>query len=138
VRAAEEIVYDGVVSTGAANDLERASELARQMVTRYGMSERLGPLTYGQPAAAQFLKTPFAPEERNYSERTADMIDEEARRIMDEIYGRVRQILMSRRDDLGRVAQELIRRETLDRGELERLLGGQAAVAAEVAEKVEV
>jgi cell division protease FtsH len=138
-RAAEEIVYDGVVSTGAANDLERASELARQMVTRYGMSERLGPLTYGRPATAQFLKTPFAPEERNYSERTADMIDEEARRIIDEIYGRVRQILVSRRDDLGRVAQELIRRETLDRGELERLLGGQAAVAAaEVIEKVKV
>jgi cell division protease FtsH len=138
-RAAEEIVYDGVVSTGAANDLERASELARQMVTRYGMSERLGPLTYGRPATAQFLKTPFAPEERNYSERTADMIDEEARRIMDEIYGRVRQILVSRRDDLGRVAQELIRRETLDRAELEKLLGGQAAVAAaEVIEKVEV
>jgi cell division protease FtsH len=99
------------------------------MVTRYGMSERLGPLTYGQPTAAQFLKTPFAPEERNYSERTADLIDEESRRIMDEIYGRVRQILASRRGELERVAQELIRRETLDRAELEKLLNGEPTPA---------
>jgi ATP-dependent Zn protease len=102
--------------------LERASELVRQMVTRYGMSEHLGQLTYGQLHTSQFLKTPFTPEERNYSERTAELIDEEARRMMDEIYGRVRQLLAARRTELERIAQELMRRETLDRSELEKLL----------------
>lgn len=132
-RAAEEIIYNGVVSTGAANDLERASELARQMVTRYGMSERLGQLTYGRPLTAQFLKTPFASEERNYSERTAELIDEEARRIIDEIYERVRQLLAQRRDELERIARELIRRETLGRDELEQLLSKRPATAAQEA-----
>ncbi len=131
-RAAEEIVYDGVVSTGAANDLERASELARRMVTRYGMSERLGQLTYGHPLTAQFLKTPFTPEERNYSERTAEIIDEEARRIIDEIYGRVRGLLTARRADLERVARELIQRETLARGDLEKLLSRPSAAVADL------
>jgi cell division protease FtsH len=92
------------------------------MVTRYGMSEHLGQLTYGQLHTSQFLKTPFTPEERNYSERTAELIDEEARRMMDEIYGRVRQLLAARRTELERIAQELMRRETLDRSELEKLL----------------
>jgi cell division protease FtsH len=131
-RAAEEIIYNGVISTGASNDLERASELARQMVTRYGMSERLGQMTYGRPLTAQYLKTPFATEERNYSERTAQLIDEETRRIMDEIYERVRQILTGHRAELERIAQELIRCETLDRAELEKLLsrpGSMEAVA---------
>ncbi|HWQ35082.1 MAG TPA: ATP-dependent zinc metalloprotease FtsH [Blastocatellia bacterium] len=129
-RAAEEIIYNGVISTGASNDLERASELARQMVTRYGMSERLGQMTYGRPMTAQYLKTPFATEERNYSERTAELIDEETRRIMDEIYERVRRILTGRRAELERIAEELIRRETLDRAELEKLLSRPGSVEA--------
>src|SRR5437867_4519566 len=69
-RAAEESVYNGVVSTGAGDDLQRASELIRQMVMRFGMSDRLGHLTYGAPHNAQFLRFPFVSEERNYSERT--------------------------------------------------------------------
>ena len=80
-RTAEEIHYGGVVSTGAADDLERASALVRQMVTRFGMSDELGPLSYGRPMAAQFLKSPFDMEERN-SERTAERIDDESRRIV--------------------------------------------------------
>jgi cell division protease FtsH len=79
----------GLEKTGAANDLERASELTRQMVTRFGMSERLGKLTYGRPLTARFLSSPFSAEERNYSERTAEQIDEDARRIVDESYERV-------------------------------------------------
>ena len=122
-RAAEEIIYDGVVSTGASNDLERASELARQMVTRFGMSQRLGQMTYGQPQGARFLQTLFSVEERNYSERTAELIDDEVRRIVDETYDRVKNILTGRRDELIRITHELIRKETLDRAELERLLG---------------
>ena len=121
-RASEEIVYDGVVSTGASNDLERASELVRQMVTRYGMSDKLGQLTYGRTTSSRHLNAPSGPEERNYSEHTAQMIDQESRSMLDEIYGRVLKILMDRREDLERVAQELIRKETLDREDLRRLL----------------
>jgi cell division protease FtsH len=121
-RAAEEIIYQGVVSTGASNDLERASELVRQVVTRFGMSTELGPLTWGIPTAARFLQSPFAPEERNYSEQTAQMIDEEARRITREIYTRAKGILTQRQADLKRIAAELIRKETLYRTDLDRLL----------------
>jgi cell division protease FtsH len=121
-RAAEEIIYQGVVSTGASNDLERASELVRQVVTRFGMSAELGPLTWGIPTAARFLQSPFAGEQRNYSERTAQMIDEEARRMIAEIYARAKGILIERQADVKRVAAELIRKETLYRGDLDRLL----------------
>jgi cell division protease FtsH len=121
-RAAEEIVYEGVVSTGAANDLERASELTRQMVTRFGMSERLGKLTYGRPLAARFLPSSFNAEERNYSERTAEQIDEDVRRIVDEGYERVKTILTNRRAELERIADALIAKETLTREEIDQLL----------------
>jgi cell division protease FtsH len=121
-RGAEDTVFNGVVSTGASDDLERASELVRQMVTRYGMSPALGNLTYGIPHQARFLKTQFASEERNYSEHTSEQIDEQVRSIMDRIYAQVRSDLQSRREDLNRVAAVLIRKETLDREELERLL----------------
>ena len=124
-RAAEEIVYQGVISTGAANDLERASELARQMVTRFGMSEALGNVAYGRPDGGRFLGLPF--EERNYSERTAERIDEEVRRLVEEVYASARQIVTRRREDLDRVTKALMEKETLDRGELERVL---AAVPA--------
>ena len=83
-RAAEESVYDGVISTGAGDDLQRASELIRQMVMRFGMSDRLGHLTYGAPQNGQFLRLPFMPEARNYSEQTAEAIDTEVRRISDQ------------------------------------------------------
>lgn len=121
-RAAEELTYNGVISTGAANDLERASELARQMVTRFGMSPRLGHLTYGQPLSGRFLSPAFLSEERNYSEETAGIIDAEVRRIVDESYERVKDILTDRREELQRIATELIRKETLDHDELEKLL----------------
>jgi len=121
-RAAEEIIYQGVISTGASNDLERASELVRQVVTRFGMSAELGPLTWGIPTAARYLQSPFAPEERNYSEETAKMIDDEVRRITGEIYTRTKGILTEREADLKRIAAELIRKETLHRADLDRLL----------------
>jgi cell division protease FtsH len=121
-RAAEEIIYQGVVSTGASNDLERASELVRQVVTRFGMSAQLGELTWGVPPAARFLQSPFATEQRNYSEQTAQMIDEEARRIIAQIYRRAKGILTERQADLKRVAAELIQKETLYRKDLDRLL----------------
>src|SRR5215471_3785463 len=121
-RAAEEIIYHGVISTGAADDLQRASELIRQMVTRFGMSDRLGHLTYGTPHNRQFLHSNFAVENRNYSEKTSEAIDDEVRRLGDELYERARMILASRKDDLQRVAKALIQKETLDRNQLELLL----------------
>jgi cell division protease FtsH len=121
-RAAEQLGYQGVVSTGAADDLERASELARQMVTRFGMTERLGQLTYGLPLAARFL--PLTAEERNYSDDTARAIDEEALRIVEDACQRAHEILTSRRRELEKVAAELAKRESLTRDELDRLLGG--------------
>ena len=121
-RAAEEITFNGEISTGAANDLERASELARQMVTRFGMSERLGSLTYGKPTAGRFLQSPFASEERNYSDRTAELIDDEVHRLISEGYEASRNILDRRHGQLERIARELIQKETLDRPALEQLL----------------
>jgi cell division protease FtsH len=121
-RAAEEIVYHGEISTGAANDLERASELARQMVTRFGMSANLGNLTYGRPLGGQFLAG-WSAEDRNYSDETAKSIDEEVRRISDECHDRSMAILTIRREELERIARELMDKETLDRGRLQQLLG---------------
>jgi cell division protease FtsH len=128
-RACEEIVYNGVVSTGAADDLERASALARQMVTRFGMSEKLGNLSYGHPPRARFLPAALDGQERNYSERTAEQIDREVRRLIDSLYARSKTILENRRNDLDRVVEELMRKETLGREELERLLSAPARVA---------
>jgi cell division protease FtsH len=121
-RAAEEMQYDGVVSTGAADDLQKATELARQMVTRFGMSKRLGPITYGQALTSKYLRLPFTPEEKNYSERTSEQIDDEVRALVDHQYTRVRNVLAERRQQLAVVVEELMKKETLDRAELEALL----------------
>jgi cell division protease FtsH len=121
-RAAEALEYDGVVSTGASDDLEKATELARQMVMRFGMSRRLGQLTYGQAVTSRFLRMPFTPEERNYSERTAEAIDDEIRGLMDRQYERVRRVLDEKHHELERIVDQLIKKETLDRAELEALL----------------
>jgi cell division protease FtsH len=125
-RVAEELVY-GEVSTGAHNDFERASELARLMVMKYGMSERLGLVTFGERAAT-FLKGPVAgwSGERDYSEETARMIDEEVRGIIERIHERVRGILTARKATLIAAAAELKRTETLEGEQLRRLLAGEA------------
>ncbi len=126
-RVAEELVY-GEVSTGAHNDLERATELTRLMVTRYGMSERIGLATYGD-RAPMFLKGAAAPwgAERDYSEATARVIDEEVRRILDGTHDRVRAILTAKKAVLVSAAAELKRTETLDGERLRRALAGEAA-----------
>src|SRR3569623_1156083 len=121
-RAAEEIHYAGVISTGASDDLEKATALVRQMVTRFGMSSPLGLLTYGRSLAGPFLKSPFDTEERNYSEQTAARIDDESRRIVDETHRRVVEILLKRREPMKRISRALICKETLDRSELDMLL----------------
>jgi len=126
-RGAEDTVYGGVVSTGASDDLQRSSELARQMVTQYGMSEELGNLTYGAPLRQSFLAGFYADSSRNYSERTAQQIDDEVRRLVDAAYARVKRILAERRDELERIVAELVRKETLDRADLQALLAAPAA-----------
>ena len=126
-RGAENIVYHGVISTGASDDLQKATELARQMVTRFGMSERLGNMTYGLPPNQRFLKTLVGIEERDYSEHTAEIIDEEVRRLIDTCYERVRRILQERRPALERIVKRLIEKETLDESELKALLESEHA-----------
>jgi len=111
-RAAEELVI-GDVTTGAADDLERATKLARTMVTQYGMSERLGPMTFGQKEELVFLGREIG-EQRDYSEAVAQEIDKEVRRIVESAYQRARQVLQEHRDALERVAQYLIEHETLE------------------------
>lgn len=124
-RGAEDLVYNGVISTGASDDLQRVTELARQMVKRFGMSERLGNLTYGHTMESPFLKNRYPMEERNYSDKIAEQIDEEVRRIVDVLYQRVQDILKEHREGLDRVVEKLIEKETLDEIELKRLLKGE-------------
>jgi cell division protease FtsH len=130
---AEELVY-GELSTGAHNDLERATALARAMVMRYGMSERLGPLTFGGDGGGPgFLRRNGAGwegGEREYSEETARAIDEEVRRIVEETYDRVRGLLGAKKAILLRAAEVLKRRETLEGDELRRLLAGEPVPAS--------
>ena len=129
-RAAEETIYQGVVSTGASNDLGRASELVRQVVTLLDMSAQRGPMTWVVPSATRFLRTPITTKQRNYSEQTAQMIDEEARRVIAEINARAKGILTERQPDLKRVAAELIQDETLNRKDLDRRLSPITPAAA--------
>ncbi|HXJ77487.1 MAG TPA: ATP-dependent zinc metalloprotease FtsH [Candidatus Methylomirabilis sp.] len=121
-RAAEEVVY-GEISTGAHNDLERATEMARLMVTQYGMSEQLGPMTFGWGQQAMFLKGAGLAQEREYSEATARIIDHETRAIIDRIYDRVRDLVTTKKKVLMDAAAELKLRETLEGDRLRQLLG---------------
>jgi cell division protease FtsH len=122
-RAAEEIVCDSV-STGAQNDLERATETARQMVCRFGMSEKLGPQTFGRPVGARFLDTPVSlGEERNFSEDTARAIDVEVRGLIEAEHARARRILIERRPVLEVITARLLAVETIERAELDRIAG---------------
>jgi len=119
-RVAEELVY-GEVSTGAHNDLERATELARLMVTKYGMSDRLGLATYGERTPL-FLKGAGVGGERDFSDATARVIDEEVRAILDRTQDRVRGVLTAKKAVLVHAAAELKRVETLDGDRLATVL----------------
>src|SRR5438094_966781 len=125
-RVAEELVY-GEISTGAHNDLERASEIARLMVTKYGMSERLGLASYGEHTPL-FLKGTGMGGEREYSEETARTIDAEIRSILDRTHDRVRGMLTTKKAILVSAAQELKRTETLEGERLRRALAGESTM----------
>ncbi len=119
-RAAEEMVL-GETSSGAQNDLEHASEIARSMVTQLGMSEKLGPLTYGRRQQLVYLGV-TGEEERNYSEDTARLIDAEVRALIEEGQRRAREVLSARRAGLDALAAELQEKEVMDRDQVVRLL----------------
>src|SRR5205809_1743642 len=121
-RVAEELVY-GEVSTGAHNDLKRATEIARLMVTKYGMSERVGLATFGERTPLFLKGTGMG--ERDYSEETARTIDEEVRAILDRTHDRVRGILTAKKAVLVAAAQDLKRLETLEGEPLRRALAGE-------------
>jgi cell division protease FtsH len=110
--AAEEIVY-GEMSTGASDDIRKVTQIARAMVTRYGMSERLGPRTFGQKEELIFLGREIS-EQRDYSEKIAEEIDEEVRRIVDHAHELARTILRENRGKLEQLARKLMEVETLE------------------------
>ncbi len=118
-RAAEDLVFNDI-TTGASNDLERATKMARSMVTRWGMSQKMGPMVYGQKEELIFLGREIS-EQRDYSEAVAEEIDGEVRRMITEAYERARSILITYRDKLDAIARKLIEVETLDSTEFERL-----------------
>jgi cell division protease FtsH len=118
-RAAEEIVFNDITS-GASNDLERVTKLARSMVTRLGMSDSLGPMVYGQKEELVFLGREIG-EQRDYSENIAELIDDEVRQLVQEAHARARDILTKYRDQLETIAQRLIEVETLDRDEFAKM-----------------
>jgi cell division protease FtsH len=119
-RAAEEAVYQQV-TTGASNDLERATELARSMVTEFGMSDELGPMTFGEREEMVFLGRSIS-EHRNYSETVARTIDSEIRAIIKRAYERSLAVMTQHRDLLDKLAHQLIQKETLDETEVSDLL----------------
>jgi cell division protease FtsH len=126
-RVAEELAFQDV-TTGASNDLERATKLARAMVTQYGMSEKLGPMTFGQKEELIFLGREIA-EQRDYSEKVAQEIDAEVRRFIDEAHDRAKEILQTYWSTLQAIAKRLIEVETIDEKEFEAIVAGQAVAA---------
>lgn len=118
-RAAEALVLKDI-STGAQNDIERATKLARQMVTHYGMSEKLGPMTYGTDDEEIFVGRDFG-RTRNYSEEVAAAIDREMRSLIDKAYSKAEQLLRENIDKLHKVAEALLEKETLDAKEFEEI-----------------
>jgi cell division protease FtsH len=120
-RVAEELKFNEV-TTGASTDLEHVTKMARAMVTRYGMSERLGPMIFGQKEELVFLGREIG-EQRDYSEAVAQEIDAEVRKIIGEAHEHARRALMENMDKLEAVAQALLEVETLERDEFLRLLG---------------
>ncbi len=117
--AAETLVF-GEASTGAGDDIERATQTVRRMVMQFGMSERLGPIAFGRKQQMIFLGRDIG-EQRDYSEHVGEMIDEEIRRLLDEAYARALAILSEQRPLLDRLAHELLERESLDAAALEEI-----------------
>lgn len=123
-RVAEKIVLDEI-STGASNDIERATDLARSMITRYGFSEKLGPIVYGHDNSEVFLGRDYS-QGRNYSENVAAEIDGEIRELIDTSYENAKQILLNHRDQLDKVAHYLMEHEKIDGDDFIKLMNGES------------
>ena len=137
-RVAEKIVLDEI-STGASNDIERATDLARSMITRYGFSEKLGPIVYGHDNSEVFLGRDYS-QGRNYSENVAAEIDGEIRELIDTSYENAKQILLNHRDQLDKVAHYLMEHEKIDGEDFYKLMNGESLddnTAAPVSENVD-
>jgi cell division protease FtsH len=126
-RTAEELVF-GEITTGASNDLERVTDSAKRMVMRWGMSEKLGPRTFGNDYSQPFLGRDFG-HEADYSDEIAREIDDEIRRIVEDSHERARKVLTEHVEELQRLSKILIEYETIDRDEFLRLLAGEPAEA---------
>ncbi len=123
-RIAEEIFF-GKLTTGAASDIRKVTDIARAMVCEFGMSEKLGPMAFGSEEGSLFLGRDFTQRNQDYSEQTAREIDQEVRAIVTEQYGRVRALLTERKDKVEALAKALMDRETLDAAELKLVYDGQ-------------
>jgi cell division protease FtsH len=123
-RTAEELVF-GEVTTGAEDDLNKTTDTAKRMVTRWGMSQKLGPRTFGRDSSQPFLGRDFG-HEADYSEEIAREIDDEIRRIVEDAHERARKVLTENIEELQRLSKILIEYETIDRDQFLRLLGGEA------------
>lgn len=132
-RIAEEIVFgEEEVTTGASNDLQQVARVARQMVTRFGMSDRLGPVALGRQQGNMFLGRDIMAE-RDFSEETAAAIDDEVRNLVEQAYGRAKDVLVSNREVLDELSQLLIEKETVDADELQDLLANSDVKMAAIA-----
>lgn len=121
-RVAEQLVLNDI-STGASNDIERATQIARSMVTKYGMSERIGTITLGSSQEEVFLGRDFA-QAKEYSEETANLIDEEVKSIIDFAYKKAEEILKANMDKLTSVATVLLEKEKIDGEEFDEIFNG--------------
>jgi cell division protease FtsH len=122
-RAAEEIIF-GEITTGASNDLEKVTATAKQMVMRFGMSEKLGPRVFGHDHSQPFLGREFS-SEPDYSDEIASEIDSELRRLVEQAHQTAHRILEEHRDDLDRISKILVRQETIDADQFLALLDGK-------------
>jgi len=124
-RIAEELIYGvDAVTTGASNDIERATDLARSMVTKWGLSDKLGPLTYSEASGEVFLGRSVT-QTKQVSEETAAVIDQEVRRVIESNYDRARDILQTHIDKLHAMADALIKYETIDDGQIKDIMAGR-------------
>ena len=121
-RAAEEICFDEI-TTGASNDLEKVTATAKQMVMRFGMSDKLGPRVFGHDHGQPFLGREFS-SEPDYSDEIAREIDDEIRRIIEQAHVQAKEILTTRREALEKLSEILVKRETIEKEQFERLLDG--------------
>jgi cell division protease FtsH len=132
-RVAEEIIFgEEEVTTGASNDLQQVARVARQMITRFGMSDRIGPVALGRQQGNMFLGRDIA-SERDFSEETASMVDDEVRTLVDEAYRRAKAVLVNNRHVLDKLAEMLVDKETVDAEELQDLLATSNVTMAAIA-----